>query len=122
MCWGLLAAAVVATAASGIGGTVAYKLFHSPTTPLWTTWEHWFSSDAVGIITVAPLVIGLAKALREPPPRNEIIEGVVALVVLAVINAIIVFLPPEPWGTVLPSALIFPILLWLAARCQPVFA
>jgi hypothetical protein len=30
---GLLAAAVVATAASGIGGTVAFKLFHSPTAP-----------------------------------------------------------------------------------------
>ncbi len=38
---GLLAAAVVATAASGVGGTVAYKLFHSPTAPIWTTWQHW---------------------------------------------------------------------------------
>src|SRR5712671_6334083 len=119
---GLLAAAVVATAASAIGGTVAFELFHSPTAPIWTIWQHWFASDAVGIITVAPLVISLAKALREPPPRNEIMEGIVALVMSAVINAIIVWLPPEPWETVLPSALIFPILLWLAARCQPVFA
>src|SRR5215468_4479674 len=50
---GLLAAAVVATAASGIGGMAAFKLFHSPTAPLLTTWQHWFASDAVGIITVA---------------------------------------------------------------------
>src|SRR6266436_2215865 len=120
---GLLAAAVVATAASGIGGTVAYKLFHSPTAPIWTTWHHWFASDAVGIITVAPLVIGLAQAVREPPPRNEIIEGVVALVALAaVMIVIIVLLPPEPWQTVRPAALLLPILLWLTARCQPVFA
>jgi PAS domain S-box-containing protein len=119
---GLLAAAVVATAASGIGGMVAYKLFHSPTAPILTTWQHWFASDAVGIITVAPLVIGLAKAWRDPPPRNEIIEGAVAVVVSAVTNAIIVLLPAEPWETVLPSALMFPLLLWLAARCQPVFA
>src|SRR6266446_3965588 len=119
---GLLAAAVVATAASGIGGTVAYKLFHSPTTPLWTTWEHWFASDAVGIITVAPLVIGLAKAVREPPPRNEIIEGALALVALAAMTVIIVSLPPKPWQTMVPVALLFPILLWLAARCRPVFA
>jgi PAS domain S-box-containing protein len=119
---GLLAAAVVATAASGIGGMVAYKLFHSPTTPLWTTWQHWFASDFGGIITVAPLVIGLAEALREPPPRNEILEGVIALVALAVITIIIVLLPPEPWETVVPITLLFPILLWLAARCQPVFA
>src|SRR6266436_3274452 len=94
---GLLAAAVVATAASGIGGMVTIKLFHSPTAPIWTTWQHWFASDAVGVITVAPLVIGLAKALREPPPRNEIIEGVAALMALAVMTVIIIWLPPEPW-------------------------
>jgi integral membrane sensor domain MASE1 len=120
---GLLAAAVVATAASGIGGTVAFKLFHSPTAPVWTTWQHWFASDAVGIITVAPLVIGLAKALREPPLHSEIIEGVVGLVALAaVMTVIIVLLPPAPWQTVRSAALLLPILLWLTARCQPVFA
>src|SRR5262252_5642145 len=56
---GLLAAAVVATAALGIGGTVAVKLFHSPAAPIWTTWRHWFASDIVGIIIIAPLAIGL---------------------------------------------------------------
>src|SRR5215831_1555592 len=121
--FGLLAAAVVAAAASGIGGTVAFKLFHSPTAPIWTTWQHWFASDALGMIIVAPLLIGLAKAVREPPPRNEIIEGVGALVALAaVMTLIVVLLPPEPWQTVRPAPLLLPILLWLTARCQPVFA
>jgi PAS domain S-box-containing protein len=120
---GLLAAAAVATAASGIGGMVSFKLFHSPTASMWTTWQHWFASDAVGIIIVAPLVIGLAKALREPPPHNEILEGVVALAALAaVMIVLIVLLPPEPWQTVRPAALLLPVLLWLTARCQPVFA
>src|SRR5260221_6529501 len=32
---GLLAAAAVATAASGVGRAVAYKLFHRPTAPIW---------------------------------------------------------------------------------------
>jgi MASE1 protein len=80
------------------------------------------ASDAVGIITVAPLAISLVKALREPPPRNETLEGVVALVVLAVMTAIIVSLPPEPWEPVAPVPLLFPILLWTTSRCQPVFA
>ena len=119
---GLLAAAIVATAASGIGGTVAFKLFHSATAPFWTIWGHWFASDAVGIITVAPLMIGFAKVLRKPPPPNEIIEGIVALVALAVINAITVSLPPESWDPAIPAALLFPFLLWIAARCQPAFA
>jgi integral membrane sensor domain MASE1 len=119
---GLLAAAVVATAASGIGGMISFKLFHSPTAPMWAIWQHWFASDAVGLITVAPLVIGLAEALRNPSPRNEIIEGVAALVALAVMIVFVILLPFEPWQTVRPAVLLFPILLWLAARCQPVFA
>jgi two-component sensor histidine kinase/integral membrane sensor domain MASE1 len=119
---GLLAAAAVATAASGVGGMVAYRLFHSPATPIWTTWRHWLTSDAVGIIAVAPLVIGLANALREPPPRSEVIEGGAALAASAAMVVFVILLPSEPVQTVRPGALLFPILLWLAARCQPVFA
>jgi PAS domain S-box-containing protein len=118
----LLAAAVAATAISGIGGTVAYKLFRSPPAPFWTIWQHWFTSDVVGVISIAPLVIGLAEALREPPPRNEMLEGTAALVVLVVMTVIIVSLPSEPWQTVRPGVMLFPILLWLTARCRPVFA
>jgi two-component sensor histidine kinase/integral membrane sensor domain MASE1 len=119
---GLVAAAVVANAASAVGATAAHRLFLSPTAPIWTTWQHWFASGVVGILTAAPLVIGLAEALRAPPPRREIIEGVAALVALAaVMTVIIVLLPEKPWEMVAPVSLLFPI-LWLAARCQPVFA
>src|SRR5262249_52011470 len=84
---------------------------------------HWFASDAVGIIIVAPLVIGLAKALREPPRLNESLEGILALAALAAaMIVIIVLLPPEPWQTLRPAALLLPVLLWLTARCKPVFA
>jgi PAS domain S-box-containing protein len=119
---GLVAAAVIATAAAGSGGAVAYKLFHAPTAPFWTTWGRWFVSDAVGIITVAPMVIGLADAVREPPPRGEIVEGIGVLAALSAMTVIIVFLPPEPWKTVRPIGLLFPALAWLAVRCRPPFA
>ena len=118
----LLAAAMVATAVSGVGGTAAYIFLHNSTAPIITTWQHWFASDAVGIITVAPLIIGFAAGLRRPPPRSELIEGFVALGALAVMTGVIVSLPPEPWETVVPVGLLFPMLLWLAARCRPVFA
>jgi PAS domain S-box-containing protein len=118
----LLAAAIVATAVSGIGGTAAYILLQNSTAPIITTWQHWFASDAVGIITVAPLLIGFAAGLRRLPPRSELIEGLVALGGLAVMTGVIVSLPPEPWETVVPVGLLFPMLLWLAARCRPVFA
>ncbi len=119
---GLLAAAIAGTVISGIGGAIAYKLFHSPTVPMLTTWRHWFASDVVGIVSVAPLLIGVAGAVRELPPRAELIEGAAALLLLAVMTGIIISLPPEPWETVVPGALLFPMLLWLAARCRPVFA
>ena len=118
----LFAAAIVGTIVSGIGGTIAYKLFHSPDASMFTTWWHWFVSDAVGIIAVAPLIIGVAAAARHPPPRGELIEGIAALALLGAMTGIIISLPEEPWETVVPGALLFPMLLWLAARCRPVFA
>ena len=87
-----------------------------------TIWQHWFASDGLGILTVAPLLIGLASVARDPPPRSEFIEGFVALSALAAMCALVVFLPWEPWATVVPVTLLFPLLLWLAARCRPVFA
>ena len=119
---GLAAVAVVATAASGVAAMVAYKLFYSPTIPVWMTWYQWFAPDALGIAAVAPLVIGIAKALHETPPRREIIEGVAALVTLAATIALVILSPHEPWQAVRPAVLLLPVLLWLGARCEPVFA
>ncbi len=119
---GLLAAAIVGAAVSGIGGTAGYVLFHSSMTPVLTIWHHWFTSDALGIVTVAPLLIGLVSAARDPPPRSEVIEGAVALVALTFLSGVIIFLPRETWATVVPIAALFPLLLWLAARCRPLFA
>ena len=119
---GLLVAATVGTAVSGIGGAVTYRLFAGPSAEMLTTWQHWFASDAIGIVIVAPLVIELAAALRHPPPRGEIIDGMTALAALAVMTAIAIALPQEPWETVVPVAVLFPILMWITARCRPVFA
>ena len=119
---GLLLAAIVGTAISAIGGAVTYRLFQGPPAAMLTTWRHWFESDGIGIIIVAPLVIGLTGAIRRPPPRSELTEGTMALLALAVITGIAISLPWQAWETVLPVALLFPILLWIAARCRPVFA
>jgi PAS domain S-box-containing protein len=119
---GLLAAAIFGAAASGIGGTAGYVLFHSSDASPLTIWHHWFTSDALGIITVAPLLIGIGSASRDPPPRREFFEGSVALVILTAMSGLIIFLPREPWATVVSIAMLFPLLLWLAARCRPVFS
>jgi len=119
---GLLAATIVGTAVSGIGGTMGYMLFHSSAASVLTIWQHWFASDALGIVTVAPLLIEIAAATRDPPPRSELTAGLAALAALAAMSGLVIFLPREPWATVVLIALLFPLLLWLAARCRPVFA
>src|SRR5262245_40187799 len=117
---GFLVAAGVATATAAVGAAWAMGIFGPSTAPFFSVWHVWFASDLLGILTVAPLVIGLASVVREPPPRREFFEGVAALAAVAAITGIFVSLPPAPWK--LPVALLFPLLLWLAARCRPVFA
>ncbi len=119
---GLLAATIVGAAVSGVGGTIGFELFHTSSVPALTIWHHWFASDALGIITVAPLLIGLVQAVRDPPPRSEVFEGAVVLAILTFASGLIVLLPRELWVTVVPTALLFPLLLWITARCRPVFA
>jgi PAS domain S-box-containing protein len=119
---GMLVCATVATAVSGIGGTAGFLYFHGTSAPILTIWQHWFASDALGIITVAPLIVEVASAARQPPTRRGLVEGVAALVALVILNGFAILLPQGFWGTVVPVALLFPMLLWLAARCHPVFA
>jgi signal transduction histidine kinase len=118
----LFGAAVAGTIVSGIGGAVTYRLMRGPSAPMLITWQHWFASDFVGIIAVAPLVIGLAAVVRRPSPRSEVIEGMLALAALAVLTGFIISLPRESWETVFPITWLFPIFLWLAARCRPAFS
>jgi integral membrane sensor domain MASE1 len=101
---------------------VASRLFLGPAAPILTTWLHWWTGVAVGVVTVAPLIIGFSAAVREPPPRNELIEVAGGLFALAAMTGVMITLPRQLWETVVPGALLFPILLWLAARCRPVFA
>ena len=119
---GILAAAVIGTCVSGIGGVAASVLLRPPTVPILTIWQHWVASNTIGFIAVAPLLIGLAAALRQRPQSNELVEGAAALTTLAGMTAVIISLSQERWETVAPIAWLSPMLLWLAARCRPVFA
>ncbi|KRR03482.1 hypothetical protein CQ12_26000 [Bradyrhizobium jicamae] len=118
----LVGAATVGTAVSGIGGAIAFKLFHGATTPLWVTWQHWFASDGLGIIVVAPLLIEFASAARDRPPLTELLEGALTVAILALVSALAIFLRSDLLANVGPVAILFAPLLWLAARCRPVFA
>ena len=119
---GLLAAAVAGTSVATIVGAVTYRLFRGPLAPMLEIWWHWFASDIVGIIAVAPLVIGLTAIVRRPSLLSEVTESTLALVALAVMTGLIILLPRELWETMFPLTWLFPILLWLAARRRPAFS
>src|SRR5258708_25381153 len=53
---GLAAAALMGTAVSGIGGAIAYKLFHSTTTPIMSTWQHLLAAEGLRILPGAPFL------------------------------------------------------------------
>src|SRR5215470_8757669 len=94
---GLFAATIAGTAISGVLGTMGFVWFHSTTGSIPTIWRHWFASDALGTLTVAPLVIGAASLIRNPPSKREGVESALALTVVCVLCAFLVFLPHEPW-------------------------
>ena len=118
---GFVTAAILGSAVSGIGGTVGYLLFHQSATSVLTIWYHWFASDAVGIVTVAPFVIGLVAMARDRPSPGESVEGTAALLILAAVNSLFIFMPRAPWDDIALVS-IFPLLLWIAARFRPCFS
>ncbi|HWP16237.1 MAG TPA: ATP-binding protein [Xanthobacteraceae bacterium] len=120
--FGLVAAAVVATALSGTVATLGYVVFYASPAPVLTIYRAWFISDAIGIVIIAPLFIGFCSALRDPPPPREALEGMFALACVAALAVLILRLPSEAWAVEVIIALFFPLSLWLAARCQPAFA
>jgi PAS domain S-box-containing protein len=117
----LFAATVAGVSLSGIPGTAGFVLFHGSTASPLAIWLHWFSSDAIGTITVAPLAIGLASLARNFPPRREIVEGALALAVVSLVCALLVFLPNERWTAELAIGALCPLLLWIASRLRPAF-
>jgi PAS domain S-box-containing protein len=116
---GFFLATIAGTAVSGIIGTMGFMWFHSATASVPTIWFHWFASDALGTITVAPLVIGLASLMRNEPSAREAAESALALTLVSLLCAFLVFLPNRPWTLELATISLCPLFVWIAARLPP---
>ena len=114
------AAAGIGPVISGSLAAVGFILFYSPTAPFLTTWLNWFASDALGIIMVAPLLIGLSGIHREFPDKWDLGAGTLTLALLVLVTTIAFSSPAHYWYTALPLVMLLPALL--AAYCSPVFA
>ena len=109
-------------AATGASGAALAVSFFEPTAFPPHVWRIWFAACLLGTVTVAPLLIGIAEAVRRQPSRRELVEGGVGILALSVLSIFLISLPEEPWELALPVALAFPILLWVSVRCRPLFA
>ncbi len=118
---GLLAATIAGTLVSGFPGTLGFIWFHDATVSIPTLWLHWVTSDSLGTLTVAPLVIGLASLMRNVPSRRELAEGVLAIAVLCALCTILVLSPNQPWTLELATVSLCPLFVWMAARLPPGF-
>jgi PAS domain S-box-containing protein len=116
---GLFAATTAGTVVSGIVGTAGFVWFHRANASIPTIWLHWFASDALGTLTIAPLVIGLASLMRNVPSAREAAESALALAVVFVLCAFLVFVPNEPWTLELATISLCPLFVWIAARLPP---
>ena len=117
---GFFAAAGVGAAISGAVATVGFIYFHGSHTPALAIWLNWLASDALGIIMVAPLLIGVRSLRFNPPERWELVKGTLTLAGLTVVCVVAFGCPAHYWYTVLPLGLLLPVLL--AAHRHPVFA
>jgi PAS domain S-box-containing protein len=117
----LALAAALGSAVAAAGGAAAMPVFGQSTASSLSVWGGWFAADALGIMTVAPLLIGLASFSRERLLRREVIEAAGVFVALLGWMGFESALPPEHWATTVPEDLVFPLVLWAAARCRPVF-
>jgi PAS domain-containing protein len=77
------------------------------------------ASDALGTLTVAPLVIGLASLVRNVPSAREATESALAIALVCVLCAMLVFLPSVPWTFELATISLCPLFVWIAARLPP---
>src|SRR5262245_1387797 len=118
---GFVVAAALGAATSAFGGAATMTLLHT-TAPFWDGWRAWFLASGVGIVVVAPLVIGLGQLWLERPSRGEWTEGIGVLALLTLCSLYVVNSPPGSWVSFSPGALVLPLLLWVTARCRPAFA
>ena len=68
---GFFAATAVGCAIAAVGAAVAISLIKPTASPLHVS-GLWFAAASLGVVTVAPLLIGLGDAMRERLPRHEL--------------------------------------------------
>src|SRR5215211_2080892 len=111
----LIAASALATAAGALAGAAA--LSSEAGNALGSTWVTWWSADAIGMLAIAPVAVGLSESDRRPS-RRAVVEGIAFLAALAAVCLFVFGADPGVGGlrSALPAALVLPLLVFAATR------
>lgn len=122
---GLFGAAIIVTAAWEAFTAAMLGLAGFPSAAFAHVWLRLVWGNVAGIAITAPLILGIAAALRRAPPRRLLIEGagVLCLHALACAHGFgLLFTQFGQWMLLYPLMEQLPLFLWLALRCGPLFA
>jgi PAS domain S-box-containing protein len=122
---GLFGAAAAGTAIWQAASAVFLEWARHTTAPFPEVWGGLVWANITGIVLVVPFLLGLAAAVRNPPSRRELLEGLAVLLLQALASAHAFALLPlglGHWMLLAPFTSQLPLLLWLAVRCGPLFA
>ena len=116
-------AALAGSALAAVPAALALRSFGLSQSSLSDLWFVWFKSDAMGIVTIAPLLITLPTLLHAPLAPRRFAEGIAVIVLTGLATNYALGLGADniAWMVVAPATLLFPLLLWLAVRMKPVF-
>ncbi len=110
---------------SALVATAAIFTLATPHAPPFEVWHQWFRSDVIGIIGIAPLLIGLRSEAEARRPLKVHIEGLLTLAFVTAVSYVLFSVAPTPdhfWTHIPPVAALFPLLLLVAARLPLVYA
>ncbi|MFZ2658519.1 MAG: PocR ligand-binding domain-containing protein [Victivallales bacterium] len=112
----------VATVLNGftalMGATVSMLAFNGSFV---NAWAIWWAADGLGLILVAPFIVGWAasKPFLSSATTRQIVEAALLVVILAIF-ALLLFAPVDIVGKpLLRDYMIFPLLIWLVFRFNP---
>jgi two-component sensor histidine kinase/integral membrane sensor domain MASE1 len=122
---GFFLSTCVGAGVSSLVATFAIFTLATPRAPLFEVWHEWFRSDVIGIIGIAPLLIGLRGEAEARRPARVHVEGALTLALVAVgfyLLFSVTRAPDRIWTHIPPVAVLFPFLLLIAARLPLVYA
>jgi PAS domain S-box-containing protein len=105
----VLGAAVAAAVSATVGVSALRLAGLVPGHEVASSWTLWWFGDAVGVLTVAPVLLALLRPLRRPHPAR-LLEAAALAVALPLVTGLSLV------AHVIAPLLVFPVLVWASMR------